>query len=182
MKNTKEHYGYMTIAIHWVVVVIIFGLFGLGFWMVDLGYYDPWYQDGPDLHQNIGIILAIIMVIRVLLKLFQIAPQPLANHSDIEKKAGHTVHLILYFLIFFIMTTGYLISTADGRNINVFGIFNVPSMGTLFVDQDDIAGFLHKYAAYSVMFAVLLHAAAAIKHHVIDKDNTLKRMLGHRQK
>lgn len=182
MKNTKQYYGYITIVMHWLVAVIVLGLFGLGFWMVDLGYYDPWYQDGPELHQSIGIGLMLIMIFRLLLKVLQVKPQPLANHSNVERKVGNIVHLTLYFLIFFIMISGYLMSTVDGRDINIFDLFSVPSIGTLFVNQGDISSFLHKYSAYGVIFITLIHAAAAIKHHVIDKDNTLKRMLGYRQK
>jgi len=182
MKNTQHHYGYMTIVIHWLVAGIVFGLFGLGFWMVDLGYYDPWYKNGPDLHKSIGFILFVLMVIRVASRWLQTQPTSLETHNKLEQRAGHIVHSLLYLLLFFIMISGYLISTADGRGIDIFGLFSLPSFGALFSNQEDIAGTAHKYAAYAVIAAALLHGAAAIKHHVIDKDNTLKRMLGHRQK
>lgn len=182
MKNTQQHYGYLAIGLHWLVAAIVFGLFGLGFWMVDLGYYDPWNKDGPELHKSIGFVLFVLMVIRIASKWLQVQPQSLETHSPIERKAGHAVHSLLYLLLFFIMVSGYLISTADGRGIDVFGLLSVPSLGELFQNQEDIAGMAHQYAAYIVVGAALLHGLAAIKHHVIDKDNTLKRMLGHRQK
>jgi len=182
MKNTQHHYGYMTIVIHWLVAGIVFGLFGLGFWMVDLGYYDPWYKNGPDLHKGIGFILFVLMIVRVASRVLQTQPASIETHNKFEQKAGHIVHSLLYFLLFLIMVSGYLISTADGRGIDIFGLFTLPSFGALFNNQEDIAGVIHEYAAYVVIAAALLHCAGAIKHHVIDKDNTLKRMLGHRQK
>jgi len=87
------------------------------------------------------------------------------------------MHLALYVLLFAIMLSGYLISTADSRGIDVFEWFEVPGFGSLFENQEDIAGLFHQYAAYSLIGLVILHAAAAIKHHFIDKDNTLKRMI-----
>lgn len=180
MKNTQNHYGYFTIALHWLAAGTIFGLFGLGYWMVDLGYYDPWYQDGPDLHKSIGFILFVLMTVRVISRWLQTKPIALMNHSLLERRAGHAIHTFLYILVFLIMVSGYLISTADGRGIDVFGFFSIPSFGALFEQQESTAGLVHEYAAYIVIAAALLHGAAAIKHHVIDKDNTLKRMLGYR--
>lgn len=181
MKNTEQRYGYLAIGLHWLVALMVFGLFGLGYWMVDLGYYDPWYKTGPDLHKSIGFVLFVFMVVRIVSRWVQPQPKSLETHSPMEQKAGHIVHGLLYFLLFFIMISGYLISTADGRGIDVFGAFTLGSLGELFSNQEDLAGMAHKYAAYVVIGAALLHALAAIKHHVIDKDSTLKRMLGHRQ-
>ncbi|MGB0834039.1 MAG: cytochrome b [Psychrobium sp.] len=178
MKNTQHSYGYFAIGMHWLVAIAVFGLFGLGYWMVGLGYYDPWYKTGPDLHRSIGMILLLLMIVRVVSRVMQPQPQALETHTAIERKAGHAVHLALYLLLFFIMITGYLISTADGRGIDIFGLVTVPGFGELFTNQEDLAGSAHEYAAYVVIAIAVLHALAALKHHVIDRDNTLKRMLG----
>jgi len=79
-----------------------------------------------------------------------------------------------------LMISGYLISTADGRAIEVFNLISLPSLGELFTDQEDLSGIVHKYLAYALMVTVILHALAALKHHFIDRDNTLLRMLGSR--
>ena len=76
------------------------------------------------------------------------------------------------------MLSGYLISTADGRAIEVFGLISVPALGSLVENQEDIAGVFHKYAAYLLVTLAIMHALAAVKHHFIDKDQTLKRMIG----
>jgi cytochrome b561 len=149
--------------------------------MVDLDYYDPWYKQGPDLHKSIGITLFLIMIIRVIWRMRQIQPKALNSHTAFEKKAGAIVHKFLYLVIFMIIISGYLISTADGRAIEVFQFIQLPSLGELFSNQEDIAGFVHPYLAYSLIIAAMLHAAAAIKHHFIDKDKTLMRMLGQRK-
>jgi len=180
MKNTNAHYGWLSISIHWLVAVAIFGLFALGFWMVDLDYYDSWYKTGPALHKSIGLTLFGLMLFRVFWRLKQVQPKPLPSHTVTEQKLGHAMHKTLYFLIFLIMIAGYLISTADERGISLFGLFEVPGFGSIIENQEDIAGAIHQYSAYLLIGLVLLHAAAAFKHHFIDKDKTLTRMLGKR--
>ena len=75
------------------------------------------------------------------------------------------------------MASGYFISTADGRPIQVFNWFEVPAYALGIEQQEDIAGAIHWYLALTLMFLVFLHTAGALKHHLVDKDETLKRML-----
>ena len=178
MNNTSSSYGYVSIFFHWVSALTVFGLFGLGFYMVDLTYYDSWYKTAPDLHKSIGLIFFAFMLLRVLWRIKQVKPDHLASHSTFEKKAGKVIHSVLYLLIFTIMLAGYLISTADGRGIEVFEIITVPAIGFSIENQEDIAGLVHEWLAYLLIVLATLHALAALKHHVIDKDDTLNRMIG----
>ena len=57
-RNTSARYGLVSVLLHWSVALVVFGLFGLGFWMVGLSYYDPWRQSAPDLHKSIGILFS----------------------------------------------------------------------------------------------------------------------------
>lgn len=182
MNNTQTHYGYISMFLHWLSALTIIGLFALGYYMVDLTYYHEWYKTAPELHKSIGALLFILMIIRLLWRKKQLTPSPLASHSNVERKAGKLIHSVLYVLIFIIMITGYLISTADGRGIDVFKLFTIPSLGSFIENQEDIAGLVHQWLAYLLITLSLLHALAALKHHFIDKDNTLNRMIGRRQK
>ena len=176
-KNTTTRYGLISILLHWLVAIVVCSLFGLGFYMVDLDYYSSWYQTAPNLHKSIGLCLFIVMIFRVIWRNLQTVPEHLPNHSNIERKLGHITHIALYLMFFLIAISGYLITTADGRAIEVFNWFEVPSLGELVDNQEDIAGSIHKWLAYSIMAFSLLHALGALKHHFIDKDNTLKRMI-----
>lgn len=180
MKNTEQHYGWVTIILHWLVVIIVSGSFGLGIWMVELGYYDSWRKAGPELHKSIGLSLFILMLARVGWRFFQSQPKTLDNYTQLERKSAHAMHLLLYVMLFVIMMSGYLISTADGRGIEFFQLFEVPGLGSFFENQEDLAGLFHQYAAYLLISLVLLHALAAFKHHFVNKDITLSRMLGKR--
>ncbi|MGB7994663.1 MAG: cytochrome b, partial [Photobacterium halotolerans] len=99
-----------------------------------------------------------------------------------EKALAKLAHLVIYVLLFGLFVSGYLISTSDGRGIEVFDWLTVPSMGELFPDQSDVAGEIHEYLAYALIGLATLHAVAALKHHFVNKDNTLKKMLGVKEK
>lgn len=178
LKNGSSHYGLISVVLHWLVALTVFGLFGVGFWMVDLSYYSEWYRTAPYWHKSIGILLAIVMLLRVLWRFFSSPPQPIASHKRWEKRTSAVVQFCLYLGILLLVLSGYLISTEDGRPIAVFTWFDVPAFGALFTNQADIAGLVHEYVAYSLITLAVLHGLAALKHHFIDKDNTLKRMFG----
>ncbi|MES9898141.1 MAG: cytochrome b [Sedimenticola sp.] len=175
--NSKNSWGWTSILFHWLTAVTVFTLFGLGLWMVELTYYDDWYKKGPDLHRAIGVLLFILTTLRLIWRRSQPAPEPPANHQRWEVRLAHTVHALLYLLLFTIMFSGYLISTADSRGVDIFGLFTIPATITSIPQQEEVAGVVHFYLASSLIGLVILHAAGAIKHHVIDKDNTLIRMI-----
>lgn len=177
-RNSSTHYGLTSIALHWLVAVAVFGLFALGFWMVGLNYYSSWYRTAPDLHKSIGIVLFLIMLLRVLWRFISPAPGPLAGQGRLTQRAAKLGHGLLYLGLFVVMISGYLISTADGRPIGVFGLFDVPALITSIPDQADRAGLVHEYAAWALVIFAVVHALAALKHHFIDRDATLRRMLG----
>ena len=83
----------------------------------------------------------------------------------------------MYILLFFIMVSGYLISTSQGDGIEFFGWFDVPSALELNADNTDLAGEVHFYLAWTLIVLAAIHAAAALKHHFIDRDDTLNNMI-----
>jgi cytochrome b561 len=175
VKNSKSGYGWLAIALHWLMALGIFGTFGLGLYMVELTYYDAWYRGSLDLHKSIGLTLLLVWIVRITWRWFNTNPE--ISGSPIEKKVAHYVHLSLYGVMLVLMITGYLISTADGRGIGVFGLFEIPAMSVSFENQEDIAGDIHWLLACGLILMAALHAMAAIKHHVVNKDDTLLKMI-----
>ncbi len=176
LTNSKQQYGWLSIVLHWLMALVVFGMFGLGLYMVDLTYMDDWYKTAPDLHIGMGLLLFVLLMFRLLWRLMNELPTILGN--DFEKKAGLWVHRTHYILMFALMVSGYLIVTAHGRGADVFGWFEVPALLPAEKGREAIAGDVHFYLAWGFMGFVVLHAAAALKHHVINKDRTLLRMLG----
>ena len=176
--TTAKRYSASLIALHWVLAVSLVGLFGLGLWMVELGYYDPWYRKAPDLHKSIGVCVVALMLLRAGIRLAQGVPAAISNHSVVEKKLAGVAQFCLYALVFLMFPSGYLISTADGRALDVFGVVSIPALITSVDNLEDIAGEVHEILAFSLIAIASMHALAAFKHHWIDRDDTLRRMLG----
>ncbi|MDE1167108.1 MAG: cytochrome b [Pseudomonas sp.] len=178
LRNSTSRYGWVSIVLHWGVALAVFGLFALGLWMVDLGYYDPWRKAGPDLHKSIGLTLFFVMLLRVVWRFVSAPPPAPANHSRFVRMAAKLGHAFLYLDLFLVMFAGYLISTADGVGIPVFGLFEVPALISGLPDQAETAGTVHLYLAWTLVIFAVLHGLAALKHHFIDRDATLVRMFG----
>ncbi|PSW58483.1 cytochrome b [Photobacterium leiognathi] len=166
------------ITLHWLVAITVLGLFALGWWMVDLTYYHAWYKTAPFIHKSIGLMLFLAMILRLLIRVSTTQPLTVSAHAKWELWLASKIHFVLYLIVFVVMLSGYLISTAGGRGISVFGLFEVPVLVAPFTNQADIAGKIHWYVAWALMAFVGLHILGALKHHYLDKDETLKRMLG----
>ena len=178
LRNSSSRYGWISIFMHWGVALAVFGLFALGLWMVGLDYYSTWRKDAPDLHKSIGLVLLAVMVLRVLWRFVSPPPSTLESYSRMTRIGAKFGHSFLYLSLFAVMIAGYLISTADGVGIPVFGLFEVPALVSGLPDQADTAGLIHFYLAWVLVIFSGLHALAALKHHFIDRDATLNRMLG----
>ncbi len=177
VRNSDHGYGILTISIHWIFALAFIGLFATGLYMVELTYYDPLYKTLPDLHRSIGITLAALLLFRFVWRMTNRQPKPEPNLKPYEIKASEAVHGLLYLFPLAIMLSGYLITTADGSSIDVFGLFEVPALLPAQKGREDIAGAVHFYLAYGTIGLVGLHMLAALKHHFIEKDRTLLKML-----
>jgi cytochrome b561 len=174
LRDTNNGYGLVSRFLHWGMALAIVAMFVLGVWMRTLDYYNPYYTLAPDIHRGVGIILLILLVARFAWRL--ISPKP--DDSELtrfEAVASHIVHWGFYPLLFALMISGYLISTADGRPINVFGLFNVPSVYAR-AGLEDQAGYVHMLIAYVTMVIAAFHAIGAFKHHFVDHSHILTRM------
>lgn len=178
IKNTRTHYGLINIGIHWLTAGLIAVLFPLGLIMVDLGYYDAGYKSYPHIHKSLGLILFALTVLRMLWVFVVSKPPQALPQARILELLAKSAHHLMYLCLLILLVSGYLISTADGRGIDVFNWFSVPALFEPFKGQADLAGNIHAIAAWSLMGLIVLHVAGALKHHVVDKDRTLKRIFG----
>jgi cytochrome b561 len=176
MFDTTAHFGWLTILLHWFTAITLFGLFALGVYMVELTYYDSLYNKLPFIHKSAGILSGLLLLIRLIWKMLNTAPLPLDTHRPFERLGARLAHWVLHLSTIVIIVSGYLIVTAEGLGVSVFDWFSVPATVTTIPGQADLAGLIHKYVAYGMIGVALIHAAAALKHHLVDKDATLRRM------
>ena len=175
LKDSKNNYGLITKLLHWTVAIMIIGLFALGYWMRTLDYYSTWYQKAPHIHESVGLILFILVPFFLIWRARNKTPDE-SHLKPYERVSASFMKKALYLLMFAILCTGYLMSTAGNTPVDFFDIGSVPA--TLqFDDSKLLIGNLHRYFAYAVIGFAVFHAIAALKHHFIEKDDTLKRML-----
>jgi cytochrome b561 len=145
--------------------------------MVELTYYDPWYNRLPFIHKSLGMLLILVFLAGLLWRFINSKPEAATGVSAVEHKLAKAMHWVFYLVIAIILASGYLIPTADGSAVSVFDIISVPATITSIPEQQDIAGVVHRYLSYLLIGLVAVHAGAALKHHFINRDNTLRRML-----
>lgn len=177
LKDSAAGYGLFTILLHWVSALLIFFLFGLGVYMTGLSYYSPWYHKGPALHISLGLVLLLLMVLRILWRWINPAPRALPSYSRATLLLSRLVKYLLYGLIFIVIISGYLITTADGKAASLFDVIHFPSFIQLSAANVDRAGLIHELLAWGIVIVAALHALAALIHHFVMRDRTLIRML-----
>ena len=176
MFSTIASYGLIARILHWGMALAIIAMFALGLWMRQLDYYSPYYQSAPHIHKSVGIILFVLLLFRLIWRLIDRQPSQ-DGLNPLNKRLSHIVHWLFYPLLLGLMIAGYFISTADGRSISVFGLFDVPAV----INKKGIeatAGLIHYYMAVLIIAFAALHAGAALYHHFITKDGVLTSMLG----
>lgn len=177
--NQKTRLDWTTISLHWGIAILTIALFFIGDWMVGLSYYDPWYYEGPRWHKGLGIMLFVAILLQGFWQFFRMPVISLLNPKSWQSRLSSLMHFALIIVIYGLVVTGYLIVTGKGQGITFFDLFSFPSL----IELDEIAmqwvGDIHNYGATILMVLVGLHLFAALKHHFVDKDSILKRMLGH---
>lgn len=147
--------------------------------MTSLDYYDPLYHSLPYWHKSTGLLVMFLLLIRLAWRRVNIKPDALKTYKNHEIVLASFIQDTFYIVILFIGLTGYLISTSEGKGIKITNGLEVPAI-VRSIDEDtvDLIGEMHLMMAILLSSLVVFHALAALKHHFIDQDNTLKRMLG----
>ena len=175
LRNTEHRYGSVSQLLHWLMALAIIGLFGLGLWMDDLDYYDAWYTKAPRIHESIGLIVLGFLFIRLAWR--WINPKPDDSYlKPWERKGAWFAHWGMYLALAVTLITGYLISTGGGKPVAIFDWVSFPSLVQA-KQLPDMAGEVHEFASWALIWLAGLHALAALKHHFLDRDDTLRRML-----
>ncbi|AGH85153.1 MULTISPECIES: cytochrome b [Ralstonia solanacearum species complex] len=170
-------YGKPAIALHWIIALLIFAAFGLGLYMTDIPGFTPTKLKLYSYHKWAGITVLILAVLRVLWRLTHPAPAPVAGMPAWQQKAAEGAHIVLYLLILAVPLTGYLLSVAAGIKVVYLGLWELPMPFDKSDALKEIFQVAHEWLNWTMATIVVLHILAALKHHIVDRDGTLRRML-----
>ncbi len=170
-------YTLTTRIIHWLSALLIFFMFISGWYMVELDYYSPWYNRLPELHYAFGMLLMLVWLIKII-RLFSGQQKRLSPPvKPFERILSQLIQFLFYVFVTALVMTGYLMMTAEGQPKILFEFIHLPALTEFSGAVVDTMGWIHEYGAYILIGFVALHVIGAVKHHFIDKDDTLKRMI-----
>ena len=174
--TTATHYTRTAIALHWLTALLIFATFPLGVYMSDLAL-SPFKLRLVSYHKWIGVTIFLLTVARLAWRAAHIPP-PLPGTIPLwQQRAAHGLHFVLYLLLLVAPISGWLMSSAKGVPVVYLGLVRLPDL----VAKDKVLGDLleevHEVLVFGLLLLVGMHTAAALKHHFIEHDATLRRML-----
>lgn len=175
-RNSETKYGLLASGLHWIMAALVIGTLGIGLILEDLGR-TPDALKIYALHKSLGVTVLALVVFRAAWRHISKSPASLVTHKDWEKKLAKIAHIVLYVCMIAMPLSGWIMSSAKGYSVSFFGLFDLPN----FVPKDkglsDTAKEIHEIVSNVLISAIALHAAGALKHHIIDRDETLRRML-----
>lgn len=173
MKNSN--YTWPAISFHWLIAIGIFICFPIGMYMEDLKL-SPLKLQLISYHKWLGVTIFGLLVLRIIWRSFNKPPALPSIMPKWQIGLSHATHLALYLLMIAIPVSGWLMSSAKGYTTVYLGIFPLPDL----LEKDKALGHnlaeLHEILNYVLLLLVGLHIVAAIKHHIIDRDDILTRM------
>lgn len=179
LANTPQRFGTVAIALHWGMALLIVLLVILGLTMDSLpdAGFDRRKITLILVHKALGMVALAAVLLRLLWRLANALPALVGGPPRWQQVAAHLAHLLLYALMFALPLSGWLMSSAGGYPVTFFGLFTLPDLVPvnewLFRRLLD----LHHWLAYALLALLAVHAVAALHHHVVLRDDTLRRML-----
>jgi len=176
LKNPEQHWGAVSQSLHWLIVLLLLAQGTVGLLMGDMAR-------GPDkiavyaLHKSVGITLLALAVARLLWRLYAGRPAPVPGTLSWQERAASAMHAALYLLLFAVPISGWVMNSAAGFPLQWFGLFNLPSIAPHDRDLHELAESMHEWLFWALVALAAAHAAAALYHHLFQRDATLARML-----
>jgi cytochrome b561 len=175
IKNTTEKWGSLAKTFHWSMAILVIGLLISGLIMVRMEF-SPLQLQIYAIHKATGIIILTLIVLRIIWRLSSPRPRELP-YKAWERYLSTTIHFFFYCALIGMPLSGWLMSSAANFPISLYGLINIPHLTEPNRDLEIWMKWIHAYLGYAVIAGVCLHIAGALKHHIIDRDITLQRIL-----
>lgn len=176
MKSRPHRWGAVSQLLHWSTLVLLVWIAWLGLGMVDMPN-TPAKIGTYALHKSLGLTLLALVGLRLAWRVHAGSPAPMAGTPTWQARVASATHVALYALMFSIPFSGWLFNSASGYPLQWFKLFNLPALAGRDQRLADIAAGIHEYGFWLLVALVALHGAAALYHHLVQRDATLTRML-----
>lgn len=182
MNDTLTKLSKKTIGLHWIIALMMITMLAVGLYMSNLPRGDTKSFLLLN-HKSFGMVVLLLALYRLNWRVRNGFPKPLSEMKSIEKLLAKLVHILLIAGTVFMPISGIVMSIASGSGVAFFGfeIVAFKMRDPDFVRNDFLVqtgGAIHALGGKLLIAAIVLHVAGALKHHLIEKDGTLMRMLG----
>lgn len=174
--NSDRQWGVASQAFHWLIAALIAAQAGLGWYMTTLKL-SPTKFELFALHKSLGITVLALALLRLLWRLANPTPSLPGQMSRTERWLAHASHGTLYLLLFAMPVSGYIINSAANFPLEYFGLFPIPNLTAENEPLKNAATEVHETLIWILVGVLALHVAGALKHHFVDRDDVLRRML-----
>ena len=175
--SENHRYGLPMVVIHWLMALGILTAFAVGLYMVDIPGITPFKLKLFNWHKWLGVTLFTLVLLRMVVRMVSKTPKYPAHWGHNTVLFAKLGHFALYVLMLGVPTFGYLYSLASGFPVVWFGVIELPVL----IDKDpglkELFKTLHELSAKGLVFLVAGHVLMALKHHFMDKDRVLGRMI-----
>lgn len=169
-------YTRTAIGLHWLIALALAGTFALGLYMHELPL-SPQKLKLYSWHKWAGVSIFLCVMLRLAWRLGHRPPALPAHMPAWQARVAEATHHLLYLLMFAVPLSGWLMSSAKGFQTVWFGVLPLPDLLQKDKELGDVLQQLHMALNFGMAGLVIAHAGAAIKHHLIDRDDVLARML-----
>lgn len=177
MTNARSHYSLPAQAFHWFTVFCVLAAWTLGLLGDELPR-GPIRHTGEFAHVIFGELVVLLLALRVVWRFVTPAPAPEPTRfgpaADIVARA---LHLVLYALLLAVPVVGVVTLFHGGEALSLFGLHDIASPWPKNRELKHNSKEIHELLAHLLVALAALHAAAALAHHYLLKDGTLRRML-----
>ncbi len=176
-KNTSSQYGIVNQSLHWLLFLAVSVQIPIGAYVTTLSNEDILYYRLLDIHQPLGLLIFCLIIFKIIWRCYSHNPALLASIPAWQRWSAHIVHSLLLLALGIAPVLGYLFATARGDGIPILNLGEIPALIELNKQQAERVIAWHQILAYGIAVLALFHILAVLKHQLIDRDTTLKRML-----
>jgi len=174
--SSTSRWGAIAKIFHWSMAIGLVGMLLAGYFMTDLPN-SRFKIDVYSLHKSTGLTLLALLVFRLLWRWLDPTPLLPAHTPRWQRLLAKASHGLLYLLMLAMPLSGWLYNSAANFPLRWFGTIRIPALSGPDRELKHLAGDLHEAFAIALAILLCVHVAAALKHHFIDRDSILKRML-----
>lgn len=177
LKDTRDAYGVVSIVNHWATAILIIAAIALGWIFEDLER-GALKGNLAMVHMSIGMLVLALGLLRIGWRSAGSTPRPVGDARGFKQTAARIGHWALIVMILIMPISGILLQIGEGRPVGLFGLVLIPASGQVIEALAGIGHVVHGLGTNLLIALIAVHVLAALKHHVLDRDATLVRMLG----